>query len=295
MVTCTFTNTRRGTAIVVTESVPEDAAGSFQFTGVPSGTVPGRGTLVAADLTPGTYTTTEIDPSPEFELTAVECDDSNSQSASSGDAQTRTAVYNLDPGETIICRFVNEAPTSVITPTLESGSSLAGSDSDNESLGKDPTETGVGTNPFENPSQLLENFPLPSELPPGAGTYDIPKAGPWSVTNFAGQMSCGEFGLSIPAGPREDGILEVLDDGQKLVGTGLQDAEGVSITLNADPKINGRYSGTAQGVEQGVPVAISYFWQVITDEYIIGYLTAEVSAQGISCNVYRAFEMIYTG
>ena len=100
--------------------------------------------------------------------------------------------------------------------------------------------------------------------------------------------------LDIPASPPENGIIEVRDGGQTLIGTGLQEDQA-SITLRADPEIRGRYSGTFEGTEQGVPVTIDYFWQVITDEYIVGYLTASVTAQGVTCTVYRPFELTYTG
>ena len=293
MVVCTFTNSQRGAAIVASRTVPDGASGSFQYTGVPSGTIPGNGTLVVANLTPGTYTTTEVDPAPDFELTAVDCDDGGSATTSSGDAGTRTAVFNIDPGETVICTFTNSQPTTVVSPTVVAGGSSSGSSTNGGGDGSGAV--GDGINPFQEPDALFDDFPLPADLPPGAGTYNAPKAGPWSVTHFAGQMNCGSFDLAIPASPPESGVLEVLDGGQTLVGTGLQDAQGVSITLNADPSISGRYTGAFQGVEQGVPVTINYFWQVVTDEYIVGFLTAAVTAEGTNCTVYRPFEMHYSG
>lgn len=291
MVTCTFTNTRRGAAVVSGQTLPDGASGSFQFTGVPSGTISGDGTLVAANLTPGTYTTTEVDPAPEFELRAVECDDGDS----SGDPQTRTAIFNIDPGETVTCLFTNAEPTAELTPTLSAGGATSGGPATGGESDGSPGGLGSGINPFENPVQYLDNFPLPAELPSGAGTFAAPKPGPWSVTNFAGQMECGSFSLAIPASPPESGILEVLDGGQTLIGTGLQDAQGVSITMIADPNVNGLYSGSFQGQEQGVPVTINYYWQVVTDEYLVGYLTAGVTVDGVNCSIYRSFEMIYTG
>ncbi len=290
MVTCTFINTRRGTAVVASQVVPEGASASFQFTGVPSGTISGNGNLVVANLSPGTYTTTEVDPAPEFELTAVECDDGGSGTPSSGDAQSRTAVFNIDAGETVTCLFTNEMPGAVVTPTLTAGGSGSGGPTGPGS-GSGPV---TGINPFENPGEYLPRFPLPAEIPPGAGTFAAPKPGPWSATNFAGQMSCGGFSLAIPASPPESGVLEVLDGGRTLVGTGLQEAQSASITMTADPNISGLYSGSFQGMEQGVPVTINYFWQVVTDEYIVGYLTASVTAEGVSCEVYRSFELVYT-
>lgn len=293
LITCTFTNARRGVAVVASRTVPDGANGSFQFTGVPSGTVPGDGTLVVANLTPGTYTTTEVDPAPDFDLTAVECDDGSSNTVSLGDAATRTAIFNIDPGETVTCTFTNSEPTAVVSPTVVAGGSGSGSSTSGDD-GSGPTG-GRGINPFQDPDDLFDDFPLPADLPPGSGTFNAPKAGPWSVTNFAGQMNCGSMGLPIAASPPETGVLEVLDGGNTLVGTGLQDAQGASITLRADPNINGRYTGTFQGMEQGVPVTINYFWQVVTDEYIVGFLTASVTAEGVSCAVYRSFEMHFSG
>jgi len=292
MIICTFTNTRRGSVVVAGETVPEDASGLFQFTGVPTGTISGNGTLVASNLTPGTYTSTQIDPAPEFELTAVACDDAGSATVSSGDPTTRSAVYNLDPGETVTCTFTNEKPTEGDISSGEASGSGASSNGSPEPGHDGP---GSGTNPFEDPDRYLDDFPLPADRPPGAGTFKAPKPGPWSVTHFVGQMDCGGFSLSVPASPPERGVLEVLAGGQTIIGTGLQDAQGVSITMNAQSGINGRYSSSFQGMEEGVPVTINYFWQVVTDEYIVGFLTASVTAEGVSCSIYRSFEMFYTG
>jgi hypothetical protein len=107
-------------------------------------------------------------------------------------------------------------------------------------------------------------------------------------------MACGGMSLDIPASPPENGTIEVRDGGRTLIGTGLQEDQA-SITLRADPEIRGRYSGAFEGAEQGVPVTINYFWQVVTDEYIVGYLTASVTEQGVTCTVHRPFELTYTG
>lgn len=290
MVTCTFSNTRRGTLVIASETVPDGAAGAFQFTGVPTGTVSGNGTLVAANLTPGTYSSTERDPAPEFELTSVQCDDDNS----SGDASTRTAVFNLDPGETVRCLFTNARPGAVVTPTVTAGGATTGGGEGSEGgQGAEGAPPADGINPFEDPDEAFEDFPEPSDLPSDAGTYAAPKPGPWSVTHYGGQLDCGATSFAIPGSPAEDGVLEVLDGGQTVIGTGLE--EGVSITMNADDNINGRYSGSFEGTEQGVPITIDYFWQVVTDEHIVGYLTSSFTAEGVTCSIYRSFEMFYTG
>jgi hypothetical protein len=285
MVTCAFTNARRGTLVVAAEVSPDSATGSFQYTGVPSGTISASGTLVVTDLPPGTYTTTEVDPAPDFDLTEVTCDDGDSGTASSGDPQTRTAIFNLEAGETVRCTFTHEGETGPITGGDGTGSS---SDGDGDGV------PGDGTNPFEDPDGDLADFPLPDELPADAGSYDAPKAGPWEVTNFAGRLDCGAVALDIPASPPERGTIEVLDGGRTVVGRSLQKDEA-PITLSADPEIIGRYTGAVGGTEQGIPVTINYSWQVVTDEYVVGYLTASFTDQGVTCTVYRSYELRYAG
>ena len=70
-VTCTFTNTKRGTIIVEKQTSPDGAAGNFTFTGTAAGTIADNGTITVANLVPGTYTSTETDPAPNFDLGAI--------------------------------------------------------------------------------------------------------------------------------------------------------------------------------------------------------------------------------
>jgi hypothetical protein len=284
-----------GTIIIESETIPPGQSGAFQFTGVPSGTVPSGGTLVVSNLEPGTYTSTEVNPAPDFEVTAIDCDDGASATPSSGDPGTRSAVFNLDPGEMVTCTFTNTEIRSVVTSTVTAGGAASGATSEPDDDNSNDESSNRGTNPFDDPGNDLADFPLPEELPPGAGTFAAPKPGPWSATNFEGQMGCGDVSLSIPASPPESGVLEVLEGGRTLIGTGLQDDQTASITLTADPNITGRYTGSFQGTEQGVPVTINYFWQVVTDEYIVGFLTASLTAEGRTCSVYRPYELVSLG
>jgi peptidyl-tRNA hydrolase len=284
MVTCVFRNARRGTLIVAAEVDSAESSGTFQYTGVPSGTISAGGTLIVTDLEPGTYTATEVDPAPDFELTEVTCDDGGSATLSSGDATTRSAIYNLDAGETVTCIFSHEVVTETGTPGFSTGGNGDGTD--------DPTD---GVNPFDNPEEALTDFPLPDELPDDAGEYLVPKAGPWMVTNLSGQLNCGVTSLDIPASPPETGTLEVLDEGKTVVGSSLQEDQSVPITMSADPAVRGRYTGALDGVEQGIPVTINYVWQVVTEEYIVGYLSASFTSEGVTCKVYRPYELNYVG
>ncbi len=57
-------------------------------------------------MKPGTYTVTEGEFA-ETVLSTIVCDDTNSSTPSSGDTGTRTATYNVEPGETVKCTFTN--------------------------------------------------------------------------------------------------------------------------------------------------------------------------------------------
>jgi Domain of unknown function DUF11 len=107
-VTCTFTNTKRGTIIVEKRTIPAGATGSFAFSGDASGSIGHGGEIVVADLVPGSYTATEVDPTPAFDLTDITCrEDVAGAAPSSGNLGTRTATFELDPGETVRCTFTN--------------------------------------------------------------------------------------------------------------------------------------------------------------------------------------------
>ncbi len=109
-VTCTFTNTESGTIIVEKQTAPDAAPGSFTFTGDAAGTIADDGTIVVGGLLPGTYTATENDPAPTFDLTGISCNDGNS----SGNAGTRTATFRVEPGETVTCTFTNTESGTII-------------------------------------------------------------------------------------------------------------------------------------------------------------------------------------
>ena len=286
MVTCTFTNTKRGTAVINIETDPSYIEGEFMFTGVPQGSVDSNEQLEVPNLTPGTYTSTQVDPDPEFKITEVFCDDDASSTPSNGDPDTRTTIFNIDPGETVTCTFVNTAPD------LPPGSGGSGSGGTSESSGEG-TEPGNGINPFNDPETYLPDFHLPDPLPSDAGSALVPLEGPWLATNYNGVMDCGSYSMDIPANPPEAGMLEVLENGQKIIGTGMAESQGESITMMADPEINGRYNGIFDGTQEGVPVQIYYYWQVVTEENIVGYLTASFSSQGVTCEVYRPFDLVY--
>lgn len=223
------------------------------------------------------------EPTPGFAVTNVTCDDQNSATPSSGDAQSRVASFHIDDGESVTCTFTIAAArreSSTTAPgTTTPGSAAPGSG---------------GTNPFQDPDKGFTDFPMPDDLPPAAGSFPVPKAGPWDVTNFTGRMACGTFINKNLKPSRESGVLEVLDGGGTIIGTGL--SEGTApITMHAVAGITGRYAGNVGGTQDGIPMTIEFFWQLITDEWISGYLTSQVSQQGMTCNMFRPFELKYSG
>ena len=102
-ITCTFNNRKRATLIVEKQTDPDGASGSFTFTGTAAGTISDGGNIPVGNLVPGTYTSTENNPAPNFDLTAIVCNDGNS----TGDVPSRTATFRLEPGETVTCTFTN--------------------------------------------------------------------------------------------------------------------------------------------------------------------------------------------
>ncbi len=89
------------------QTSPDGAAGSFTFTGDAAGSIGDSGTITVSNLVPGTYTSTEADPKPSFDLGAIVCDDGQSATPSTVNLATRLATFKLDPGETVTCVFTN--------------------------------------------------------------------------------------------------------------------------------------------------------------------------------------------
>lgn len=123
-VTCTYTNTKRGTIVIRKDAVPDDPQ-DFSFTGSgPNGftfnggfaldddqdaTLPNQRTF--SDLVPGSYTVTEGVVS-GWDLTALSCTDPDN--GSSGNIGTRTATIDLDAGEIITCIFQNTKRGTIV-------------------------------------------------------------------------------------------------------------------------------------------------------------------------------------
>jgi hypothetical protein len=131
-VTCIFTDYKRGTIVLKKQTQPIGAGGSFGFTGDAAGSIGDGGTITVPNLsTVGapTYTSTEADPTPNFDLTTISCDDAASAHPSSGDLASRTASFRLDPGETATCTLTNTKRGAVSVRKTVSGLPPGGSQS----------------------------------------------------------------------------------------------------------------------------------------------------------------------
>jgi hypothetical protein len=119
-VTCTFTNTQRGTVTVVKDTVPD---GPEDSTFDPSAGINGGANFVLDDdgpagsptpntmsfvVAPGVHTVTELPPGPDLsgaDLASIVCVDPTDNS--SGDVATATATFDVAPGEHLTCTFTN--------------------------------------------------------------------------------------------------------------------------------------------------------------------------------------------
>jgi hypothetical protein len=202
-----------------------------------------------------------LGPPAGWELRLVVCEDGpDSVTPSVGDRATRTAMFGLDPGETVICDFL---------------------------LQRLPDETdGAGSGPGSS------SAPSSSPPPRGDGDQDStdevgrphPKPGRWLIENTSTTMRCD--GVDQPIGQvRDDQLtIEVRRGGDQLVGTGsIEDTAG-RLTLN---RRGGRYRGTRREPVRGGNATVRFVWRMISDERMTGSATARVRAQGVRCTIKR--------
>src|SRR3954469_11266593 len=183
-VTCTFTNTKRGTIIVEKQTSPDGAAGQFTFTGDAAGSIGDNGQIVVPNLVPGTYTSTEGPIGLLFDLGAVTCDDANSV----GNVATSTATFHLEAGETVKCTFTN-VQRGTITIIKDADPT------DPQDFGF--TTTGTGLSPFSldddgDNANTLSNTTTFQNLV--AGSYSVTESATsgWDLTG----ITCEAAGTS---------------------------------------------------------------------------------------------------
>ena len=219
-VTCVFTNTARPGNIRI-RKVAEPAGAGETFTYTHNITSPTSFTLAAGgtqpfdNITVGSYTVTENDPSVTpggFDLAGVTCDDSNS----SGDTGSRVATINLDPAETVTCVFTNTRRGSItiiknarpLSPTnfTFSGSGSMGAFTLDDAV---PDDADAFTNTITFP-----NLP--------AGTYTVTEDPPGDGFSLSG-ITCDDGSSATPSSG---------DTGSRAATINLDPGENVSCTFD---------------------------------------------------------------
>jgi uncharacterized repeat protein (TIGR01451 family) len=224
IVTCTFTNIERGSIIVEKQTNPNGAAGTFSFTGDAAGSIGDNGQIVVDDLEPGTYTSTE-GAAAGFNLTGITCSDEDS----SGNLGTRTATFELDPGQTVTCTFTN----TLIPTTLSGQGSISVSKTANPTTIKEPggsvefTVTIRNTGPIGVAINSVHDsvFGDLDDTDGGAGIFDTPinlapgesvsKTFTRSVTGVGGQAhtnvvtASGTDAAGNPVSASDDARVEI--------------------------------------------------------------------------------------
>jgi hypothetical protein len=216
-VTCTYTNSRRGTIVVVEDSI-YDSAQSFTFnpswTGpfnlTDDGLLPPSNSRTFTDVPTGTQTVQETVPG-GWTLTGLSCADPTGNSSTAG----TTANITLDPAETVTCTFTNtDASLGSITVVEDNVPNSSTSFS------------FTGTSPLGTFS-LADSSTTRTLVPPG--TYVVtqdPPPGGWDFT----LLSCVDpnGGTSTNFGTRTATI--VLDYGEDITCT-FQNTQRGSIRI----------------------------------------------------------------
>ncbi len=122
-ITCTFTNTQRGSITIIKDAQP-DSDQAFTFTGnltgdngpnftlTDNGSLDGMQQRVFNNMPQGTYTVTEPNNVKGWDLTDITCVGGSDKTT---DTHERNAVIKLKPGENVTCTFTNEA----VPPTIK--------------------------------------------------------------------------------------------------------------------------------------------------------------------------------
>ena len=105
--TVTIVNAAKGAIVIEKQADPKGAAGTFGFSDDVQSplnfSLDDGETQGFTEVTPGTYTITETNPAPGFDLVDITCSDCNS----AGSLATGAAMVHLESGETVTCTFTN--------------------------------------------------------------------------------------------------------------------------------------------------------------------------------------------
>jgi uncharacterized repeat protein (TIGR01451 family) len=203
-VTCTFRNKKNSTLIV--EKVMEGGQATFDFTGMPAGSISASGGTISATVLDGTYTSTEAAVE-GWELVSIDCDDSNS----TGNVETRTATFVAAPGETVRCVFTNRKLPEPGSITVRKVTVPAGQ---TQEFGFQFGQTAFSLSDGE--SQLFGDL--------DAGTYSVSESTPqgWFLTSAT--CDNGDDPAAIDLGQSED-VVCTFTNTKQTTGKGSIDVQ----------------------------------------------------------------------
>jgi hypothetical protein len=270
--TCTITNTKKGSIIVEKQTNPNGAAGSFTFTGTAAGSISDNGQIVVNNLVPGTYTSTETNPSPLFSLTSIVCDDGASATPSTVNVGTRTATFKVDPGETVKCVFTNtieEAHLTLVKSVVNNnGGTAAASAWTLGATGPTPISGTTGSAPVTNASVNSGTYTLSETGGPAgyaASQYSCVKNGGAPVVSNSITLSTGDNATCTITNDDQPGTLIV----RKVV---VNDNGGTATASNFSFQVNG---GSAVSFESDGEnsLTVNAGTYSVTEPSVSGYAT----------------------
>ena len=229
-VACTFTNRKLGSIVVMKETLPDGAQGSFAFTGDAAGSIGDGQMITVSDLSPGAYSSTETVPT-GWDLTDISCDDGNS----TGNEGNATASFNVEAGETVTCTFTNTQQASLTVEKVLDGdptgltTSFAYTRSFGADFNLDPVNT-PGSVQFDNlqpgtPLTVTETIPTTAGwqlLSATCGVGETVNLGTGTISNIVldpGEQATCTFTNTVPTLMLEKtGTLDDGGDGIANVG-----------------------------------------------------------------------------
>lgn len=130
LLSCTFTNTQRGSITIVKDAVPDDpqdfgyttsGAGLSSFSLDDDADPTLSNTRTFTDLAPGSYAVTESLPVTGWDLTALQCSSTNGSSTTSTSVATGVAAITLGAGDSVTCTYTNTKRGQVTVVKTQNG------------------------------------------------------------------------------------------------------------------------------------------------------------------------------
>jgi len=228
---------------------PTGAPGSFGYTTTPTGTggltpstfsLSDQGTQDYQNIQAGSYSFTENDPTPAFDLTDLTCVSATGDSSISTNLLTRKATIGLAVADVVDCTYTNRQRGAIVIKKV--------TDPSTDTTTSFPFTTGGGLSPgsfslFNGGSQTF------ADIVPGSG-YSVAEQVPagWNLTSMVCDDGSPVTNISVAAGKtttctftdQANGSIAIHKSDDSKAGKGLQ---GAVFTLYVD---NAPLDGTAR-------------------------------------------------